>query len=54
VFEFRGAAAQGLLDEVFLRESAKGFRNFFTGETGDGSRLEVWLQAMRRELWVSG
>ena len=36
VFEFRGAAAEGLFDEVFLRESAKGFRNFFTGEMGDG------------------
>jgi len=36
VFEFRGAAAEGLFDEVFLRKSAKGFRNFLTGEVGDG------------------
>ena len=36
VFEFRGAAAEGLFDEVFFRESAKGFGNFLTGEVGDG------------------
>jgi hypothetical protein len=36
VFEFRGAAAEGLFDEVFLLESAKSFDNFLTSEVGDG------------------
>ncbi len=36
VLEFKGAAAEGLFDEIFLQESAQGFRNFLTGEVGDG------------------
>jgi hypothetical protein len=36
VSEFRGTAAEGLFDEVFLRESSQGFRNFLTSEMGDG------------------
>lgn len=36
VFEFRSAAAEDFFDEVFLRKSTEGFRNFLTGETGDG------------------
>ena len=36
VLEFRVAAAEDFFDEVFLRESAEGFRYFLTGEAGDG------------------
>ena len=36
VAKFRSAPAEGFFDEVFFRKSAQGFRNFFTGEMGDG------------------
>lgn len=36
VLEFRGAAAEDFLDEVFLGESAEGFRYLLSGEAGDG------------------
>ena len=35
VLKLRGAPAEGFLHEVFLRQSAKCFRHFLTGEVSD-------------------